>query len=359
MPGVSVVIQKEPFQTFIKPPLDKLADLVSHEIQLASAVAHLIHQKEPQPCELPPIIPWHPLNQRAFSMNDFIVRKGQNKILIKGVHHGKSQKLMAPVAEGKVQRAVSERIVHPSHIPFVVKAEPSFFRRVSDQGPGGAFLGNREYIGMESANYFIKLLKECLSHQIFLAAFVIKALLRRIVNSIIQIEHTADSVYPYAVDMVFFQPENRVANEKTADFRAAIIKFIGSPLYMFFGFKKLRPVEPAEPMSVPAKVARNPVQDNTNPCLMETVNQIFKVFGQTITAGRSVVSGSLIAPGSIKRMFHNRHQFHMSIAHIFYIRGKFFGKLTVGEKNRILRVFSMLFPGTQVNFIYIHGFFKM
>ncbi|MNC20762.1 hypothetical protein D3C75_687250 [compost metagenome] len=72
-------------------------------------------------------------------------------------------------------------------------------------------------------------------------------------------------------------------------------------------------------MGIFGKMSRNPVQQYANPCLMQLVDEIHQILRFTITAGRRKITCALITPGQIIRMFGQRHEFYMGIAHFHQI----------------------------------------
>ena len=77
-----------------------------------------------------------------------------------------------------------------------------------------------------------------------------------------------------------------------------------------------------------------------------------------MTGGRCVITGHLIAPGTVKRMLCDSHQFHMGIAHIFYIFYERMGKLLIAVETVLgVRIVRVLFPGTRMHLINAHRLF--
>lgn len=56
---------------------------------------------------------------------------------------------MVPAVDG-FARHVMERVVHPSHVPLVGKAEAALFGGAADARPCGGFLGQRDGPGQRS-----------------------------------------------------------------------------------------------------------------------------------------------------------------------------------------------------------------
>ena len=68
------------------------------------------------------------------------------------------------------------------------------------------------------------------------------------------------------------------------------------------------------------EVSRHPVHDHTDAGGMELIHKSHQVLGGAVAAGGCKIAGDLIAPAAVKRIFHDRQQFHMGIAHLCDIR---------------------------------------
>ena len=142
--------------------------------------------------------------------------------------------------------------------------------------------------------------------------------------------------------MIFIRPEHCICNQKIGNLRTSIIKNQSSPVWMH-ALSRIRMLIQTSSIKIRQskiifwKMCRHPVQNHTNSLFMKIVHKVHKIFTCSITAGRRIISGHLITPGTIKRMFHHRHQFHVSISHLFYILGNLRCKFTVSIKQPVLR----------------------
>src|SRR5690625_3976992 len=105
-------------------------------------------------------------------------------------------------------------------------------------------------------------------------------------------------------------------------------------------------VEPTQSVLIFSKMCRNPIYNDTNPRLMAAVNKILQVVRVSESAGRSVITSDLIAPGGVVGVFCNRHQLHVCIAHIREIGYKILCQFTVAQTSRVLA--SMPFAGSEM-----------
>ena len=73
-------------------------------------------------------------------MYDLIVGEYQHKILTVGVKHAEGQLPVMLVAEIRITLHVSGKIIHPAHIPLIIKAQAVLLHRTGDLRPCGRFL---------------------------------------------------------------------------------------------------------------------------------------------------------------------------------------------------------------------------
>ena len=85
---------------------------------------------------------------------------------------------------------------------------------------------------------------------------------------------------------------------------------------------------------------------------MASVDEIHEIGGRAEAAGHRVVADSLIAPRRVERMFHDRQQFDMRVAHLFHVRHKFVRQFPVSEP--AIALVRFLAPGTGVYLVDRH-----
>ena len=132
--------------------------------------------------------------------------------------------------------------------------------------------------------------------------------------SVIEIEHCRHGIDPQTIHMIFVEPEQRVADQKTLDFVPAVVEHKSVPVRLFSlprvaMFVEMRSVEIAETRLIFRKVGRHPIKDDADSALMKAVHKIPEIVGRSESAGGSIVPGGLVSPGPIERMLHNRQQF--------------------------------------------------
>ena len=100
------------------------------------------------------------------------------------------------------------------------------------------------------------------------------------------------------------------------------------------------------------KMGRNPVQNHSDPVLMHIIHKIHKILWCSKARGRGIISGYLVSPGSVQRVFHDRHQLNMRIPHLLHIIGKQRRNLSVITE--LIRFIFRPSPGAQMNLIDAH-----
>ncbi|KAG0739905.1 hypothetical protein G6F24_017194 [Rhizopus arrhizus] len=93
-------------------------------------------------------------------MHHFVVREGQDKALGIGVGHAEGDVVMMMLAVHRVFMQIAQRVVHPAHVPFVVKAQAAFWHRGGHAGPGSGFLGHDDGVRFLFADGGVQLLQE-------------------------------------------------------------------------------------------------------------------------------------------------------------------------------------------------------
>ena len=86
--------------------------------------------------------------------------------------------------------------------------------------------------------------------------------------------------------------------------------------------------------------------------LVHLIHKEHKIFRRTITGSRCIVTNYLIAPGSIQRVLHNRHQFNVCIAHFLHIGNDLRCQFSVIYIRSILASCK----GTEIYFVNRHCF---
>src|SRR5271155_3455272 len=84
-----------------------------------------------------------------------------------------------------------------------------------------------------------------------------------------------------------------------------------------------------EPVRVPRKMRRRPIQNYAEPGRMAAIHKIFEIVRLAVTASRREIADGLIAPRAVERMFHDRHQLEMGKAQALGIRNQRLSQLAI------------------------------
>jgi len=117
------VLQQVPVETAGFRPFTALREFLPHEKKLLAGMRVLICEKQAEVCILLPHIARHLVEKGVFSVNDFVMGKGQHEILGEGVDEGKGDLVVLVFAVDGIGRKILERVIHPAHVPFETEAE--------------------------------------------------------------------------------------------------------------------------------------------------------------------------------------------------------------------------------------------
>ena len=159
--------------------------------------------------------------------------------------------------------------------------------------------------------------------------------------------------------MKLLHPVKRIGNQVVAHLRSAVIVDQRSPMRMcplsrVLVLIQACPIEPGQSVSISRKMGRNPVQNHADSCFVQLIDKIHEILRCPIARSRCIIADDLIAPGSIQRVLHNRHQLHMGITHFLHIGNDLRCKLPVVI---ISAAVLGLCKGTQIHFINAHRLF--
>jgi hypothetical protein len=88
------LLEEMPVEAAVEVPLPPLPELVPHEEQFLAGVAPHVAVEETEVGELLPGIPGHLVGERSFSVDNLVVREGEDKVLVEGVDQAEGQLVM-------------------------------------------------------------------------------------------------------------------------------------------------------------------------------------------------------------------------------------------------------------------------
>src|SRR5262245_9052461 len=121
-------VEQPPIQFTVRVPFGALANLTAHEEQFFSGKKPLISEQSAQVREPLPVVAGHSAEERAFAMNDFIVRKGQNEILVVMIQHRESEIVLMIFSVNRFVAEIVEGVMHPTHVPLERKSQAAQVR---------------------------------------------------------------------------------------------------------------------------------------------------------------------------------------------------------------------------------------
>src|SRR5258708_10214842 len=237
-------------------------------------------------------------------MNNFIVRKWQDEVLVIMVKHGKSEIVLVVFPMNRIALEILQSVVHPAHVPFKGKTEATEIWRTSHLRPSGRFLGNSHDTREFSVSYMIEFAQEFDRLKILTAPILIGDPFS-VPAGVVQVQHRGNGVYAKAIDVEAVAPEERIGEEEITDFVAAIIEDERSPILMsafagVFVFVKGGAIKAGEGPIVPREMSGHPIDDHADASLVKRVDEKLKVLRRAVAAGGCKKACDLVTPGGIE-----------------------------------------------------------
>ena len=139
------ILQNVPRKLLILIPLRDLRKLLAHEQQLLARMAVHKSIRGTQVCRFLLIsLARHLAEHGGFAVHDFIVGEYQHKILAVGVKHTEGKLAVMLIAEVWIALHVAGEIIHPAHVPLIVKAQAVLFHGTGNLRPCGRLLRDQQ-----------------------------------------------------------------------------------------------------------------------------------------------------------------------------------------------------------------------
>ena len=332
-----VLLGQEPLDGLVVAPLNKLADLVAHKVELGTGVRHLVEGQRAQAGKLAPPVARHAADQRALAVHDLVVAQRANKVLGKGVHDGEREQAVVAGAPRKIGLHVVQGVVHPAHVPLVVEAQAAVLRRIGHERPCGGLLGHHHHVGVVSLDGAVDLTDKRAGVQVLLGTVLVELLLPRIVDAKVEVQHAGHAVHANAVHVEVLEPVQHVGDQEGANLAAGEVKLVRAPVGVNLVLKQHVAVKGGKAVGVGAKTAGHPVHDHANARLVARIDKVHELLRVAVARRGGIVAGRLVAPGAIEGMLHKRHDLDMRIAHVAHVVHELHRQVVVGVELAALR----------------------
>src|SRR5436190_1170749 len=179
------------------------------------------------------------------------------------IKHRESEIVMMVLSMDGIVAEIFKRVIHPTHVPFKIKAESTKVRGTRDLRPRGGFLGDRDDTGVFGLGDMIELPQELDRLEIFAPAVLVGNPLTGVAR-VIQIEHRGDGIDAQTIDMEAITPEEGISQKEITHLVAAIIENQSAPVLMgtlawIFMLVKGGAIEPRKGPVVAREVCRHPI----------------------------------------------------------------------------------------------------
>src|SRR4029077_7503784 len=193
----------------------------------------------------------------------------------------------------RVDAHIFKEIVHPAHVPFESKPEPTKISRTRYTRPPGCLLNIAHHSGETLVTDFVETFQKINGVEVLAAAVNIRNPLARL-SRIIEVKHRSHSVHAQPVYVIFVEPEKRIPDKEIPHFIAAKIKNQRAPILLLalariHVFVEIRAIEFSQAMRVLWKMRRHPIHDHADAGLMTFVDEITEFIWRAEPAGGRVI----------------------------------------------------------------------
>ncbi len=326
-------------------PFSELSQLISHEIQFLARVGIHIHIESPCLGEFLIVFSVHFLHDGSLAVNYFVMGERKQKSVIVIVHHRKCQFVIALRAVFGTGAEIVQRVVHPTHIPFVIKSEPAFADRSCDAGVGGGIFRRKYGVGVELLKSPVHLADEFYGSVVDASG-----------RFALPVNDPADGIHADSVYMVLGEPVVGGGLKKTPYFAPGVHEIIASPFadphIVVWIFIKRSSIVAGKSIAVHRKMYRHEIQDYADVIQVTLVYEFHQFCRSAVAGGGTEKPGVLIAPGLVTGVFAKGHDLHVVVPVFFQIRNQNTGKLRISIP--VIRLIGRFPEGAEMNLIDVH-----
>ena len=228
------------------------------------------------------------------------MRQRQAIVFLLAIGAGEGDLILMPRPMHRIALEVTERVVHPPHVPLEVETQTAVGNVGCDARPGGGFLGNHRHARKFIAHLSVGRAQQLAGLDVFVPALIVGSPLAFLAR-VVQVQHRSHGIHTQSVGVKHVAPKAGVGCEKIFYLRLAVIEHRRAPVRVLTALRigmlvqgpaielRKRPV-------VLGKMRRHPVKDHSDASLVQGIDQMLKLAGRSIPARGRVKAGDLIAP---------------------------------------------------------------
>ena len=301
------IIQKHPVLLAFFIPFTELADFISHKIQFFAWMCIHVHIQRTRLWEFVFIVAAHFLHDRCFAVNNFIVRQREQETGIIVVHHGECQFVIVFRTVFRCGTEVIQRIVHPSHIPFIIKTKAALIDRIGYFGERSGIFGSKNHRRMHAFQFLIHILQEFYSIEVDASCRIA-----------LPVDGAADCIHTDTIHMEFADPVVCTGLQEASGLAAGMHEVAASPFTdtnrRVRIFIKCGSIVIRKAISIYGKMNRNKIHQYADVMFVTGIDEGLQLISCSVSGSRTEKTGCLIAPGFITWIFIQRHDLQVVIA---------------------------------------------
>ena len=288
-------------------------------------------------------------------MHHLVVRERQHEVLAEGVDQAEGQLVVVVAAMDRIAREIAQAVVHPAHVPLLVKAQAATLqvraRGAADAGKRGRLLGHHQGAGAFGADGVVEPAQEGHRLQVLAPAVSVGQPLP-FGTAVVAVQHRGNRIDAQAIDAEALDPVQGIGDQVVADLVAAEVVDQRVPVLVEalarIGMLVQRgAIEVGQAVAVGRKMRRHPVQDHAQAGFMGGLDEVAEILGRAVARGRREQADRLVAPGAIVGMLRDRQQLEVGEAQLARIGHQGLGQLAVAQPAPAV----LLAPGAQVDLV--------
>ncbi len=275
--GMERLVQQMPVQSVVGIPFAPLRNLAAHEQQLLTRVSPHQCQIRPQIGKGLPLIAWHARDEGTLAMHHFVMRQRQYKVLGKGVHQAKGQLVLMVPAVDWIHRKIAQGVMHPAHVPLVVKTQSTGFGWLCHFREGCGFFGQGDRTRPLHPHHLVHALQKGNRLQVLAPTVGIGNPLSRLAT-VVTVQHAGHRVHTQAINTKTLQPVQGIAHQVVAYFDAGSVEDQRVPVLMKALARvsiliQSRSIKLAQAMTISWEMRGYPIQDHTQASIMCSIDK--------------------------------------------------------------------------------------
>src|SRR4030095_11992387 len=210
-------------------PFTPLSEFSPHEQQLLSRLGKLVCEQKSHVRELLPEISRHLREHGSLSVDELVVRKRQDEILVKRVDHSKCELAVVILPMYRIETDIFQSIVHPPHVPLQTEAQSAQIRGPRYSWPRCRLFSDGLNVGMCAVDFRIEASEKLDGLNVFAASESVRYPFD-FLSGVVEVKHRGDRINTKSIHVIVLQPEHGRTQQEATDLMTSVIEDVAVPV---------------------------------------------------------------------------------------------------------------------------------